>query len=275
MTTLTNDAARHVARNRTSQVAAFSVEFDDWNTVAGDWDGAYRRGQATIFQHGKWLAAWYGAFAGQPGIEPLLATVRDRATGEVALFLPLIRRKLKRICVVEFADLELTDYNAPLLGPAAPREPQGGSHPVARAAAGVAPAAWRRRSHSLQENAARSAGRVQSAGDAGWSRAVLAERKSRHHRRGFRSVQAFAQARRPQGSRTELARVYGVSRRCIPDCRRERTKRLRVLATLDAQQSARMQHLGANFILDDEACADFYRNLVRDGLGEAMPWCRR
>ena len=124
MTTLTNDAARHVARNRTSQVAAFSVEFDDWDTVAGDWDGAYRRGQATIFQHGKWLAAWYGAFAGQPGIEPLMATVRDRATGEIALLLPLIRRRLKRICVVEFADLELTDYNAPLLGPAAPREPK-------------------------------------------------------------------------------------------------------------------------------------------------------
>ena len=64
------------------------------------------------------------AFAGQPDIEPLLATVRDSATGEIALLLPLIRRKPDRIRVVEFADLELTDYNAPLLGPAAPREPK-------------------------------------------------------------------------------------------------------------------------------------------------------
>ena len=48
----------------------------------------------------------------------------------------------------------------------------------------------------------------------------------------------------------------------------EKAEALRVLATLDAQQSARMQHLGVNFILDDGACADFYRNLVRDGIGD-------
>ena len=123
MTTLTNEAARHAARGRASQAAAFSVEFSDWNTVAGDWDGAFRCGHSTIFQHGSWLGAWYGAFAGRPDIEPLLATIRDRATGEVAMFLPLIRRRQKRLRIVEFADLELTDYNAPLLGPAAPREP--------------------------------------------------------------------------------------------------------------------------------------------------------
>ena len=42
---------------------------------------------------------------------------------------------------------------------------------------------------------------------------------------------------------------------------------LRLLATLDAQQRARMRHLGVNFILDDEAPGAFYRNLVRDGVG--------
>jgi len=28
-----------------------------------------------------------------------------------------------------------------------------------------------------------------------------------------------------------------------------------------------MQRLGTNYVLDDESCATFYRNLVRDGVG--------
>jgi CelD/BcsL family acetyltransferase involved in cellulose biosynthesis len=39
---------------------------------------------------------------------------------------------------------------------------------------------------------------------------------------------------------------------------------LRMLATMELQQGNRMQHLGLNFILNDETCAAFYRNLVRD-----------
>ncbi len=42
---------------------------------------------------------------------------------------------------------------------------------------------------------------------------------------------------------------------------------LRILSTMEVQQSARMQHLGLNFILNDESCAAFYRNLVGDGIG--------
>jgi len=42
--------------------------------------------------------------------------------GEQAALLPLIRRRSKNISIVEFADLDLTDYNAPILGPAAPRD---------------------------------------------------------------------------------------------------------------------------------------------------------
>ena len=42
---------------------------------------------------------------------------------------------------------------------------------------------------------------------------------------------------------------------------------LQVLSTTEVQQGTRMQHLGLNFILNDETCAAFYRNLVRDGVG--------
>ena len=36
---------------------------------------------------------------------------------------------------------------------------------------------------------------------------------------------------------------------------------------MEIQQGARMQHLGLNFILNDETCAAFYRQLVGENLG--------
>src|SRR6185503_6311846 len=42
---------------------------------------------------------------------------------------------------------------------------------------------------------------------------------------------------------------------------------LRILSATEVQQGTRMQSLGLNYILNDETCAAFYRNLVRDGVG--------
>lgn len=42
---------------------------------------------------------------------------------------------------------------------------------------------------------------------------------------------------------------------------------LRILSTTEVQQGTRMQSLGMDYILNDETCAAFYRNLVRDGIG--------
>jgi CelD/BcsL family acetyltransferase involved in cellulose biosynthesis len=77
---------------------------------------------ATPFQDWQWLEAWYGAFANVDHLEPLIAIVSSAATGEQAMLLPLIRRLHNGMRIVEPADLDLTDYNAPLLGPAAPRD---------------------------------------------------------------------------------------------------------------------------------------------------------
>ena len=48
----------------------------------------------------------------------------------------------------------------------------------------------------------------------------------------------------------------------------DKDEALRILSTTEVQQGARMQNLGLNFILNDETCAAFYRNLVRDGVGQ-------
>lgn len=268
MTTLTNEAARHAARGRASQ-AAFSVEFTDWNTVAGHWGAAFRHGHSTIFQHGKWLAAWYGAFAGQSGIEPLVATIRDRATGEVAMVLPLITRQQKRIRIVEFADLELTDYNAPVLGPAAPRVPKAAAMlwrelrlALRRLPDGADLVRFKKMPLNLQASpnplamldgagpCSLNGNLVTTGDDFNLYKRSLKRDVRRVLDRSWRAFMAHPGA---------AFRIEG-----------ETDQALRLLDTLDAQQSARMQHLGVNFILDEAACSAFYRNLVRDGGGYAV-----
>src|ERR1700753_1607572 len=79
-------------------------------------------GHRTIFQQGLWLDAWYDAFR---DVSPLIAIVRDAETGGELARLPLIRRVQRGIRILEFADLGLTDYNAPILSAAAPTDVAG------------------------------------------------------------------------------------------------------------------------------------------------------
>jgi CelD/BcsL family acetyltransferase involved in cellulose biosynthesis len=47
----------------------------------------------------------------------------------------------------------------------------------------------------------------------------------------------------------------------------ERNEASHVLTAMEGQQDARMRHLGLKFMLNDAACAAFYRGLVRENLG--------
>src|SRR6185312_1211265 len=119
MTVLTTSAGQ-VAARPTRRAAGFRVELvRDWQQAVTRWHDI---SPSTPFQHPQWYDAWYGAFADAEGIEPLIAVVTDASTGEPAVLLPLIRRRQNNIAIVEFADLDLTDYNAPILGSAAPRD---------------------------------------------------------------------------------------------------------------------------------------------------------
>ncbi len=121
MTALTA-AARHPGARGGHRTAAFRVEF------LRDWKQAIARCNdvrpLTLFQDPRWLDAWYKAFADVDDVEPLIAVISDAATSGSVALLPLVRRLQNGVRIIEFADLELTDYNAPLLGPAAPRDPE-------------------------------------------------------------------------------------------------------------------------------------------------------
>lgn len=265
MTTLTGEAARSAASRRASR-AAFTVEFaSDWNAVAAEWEGMRRPGQATVFQHGSWLAAWYDAFAGRTDVKALLVTVRDSATGEIALRLPLVKRTVKGLRIVEFADLDLTDYNAPVLGPAAPRE------------AVAAEALWRELRRALR--------RLPGGADLVRFRKIPVDLGDKPNPL---ALTAAAGPCSLNGNLVVTGDEFESYRRSLKrDVRRvldrgwrnftqhpsatfrivtDADEALRVLAVLEQQQGARMRELGQDFVLGEASNGLFYRNLVRDNV---------
>jgi CelD/BcsL family acetyltransferase involved in cellulose biosynthesis len=244
--------------------SGFRVDFTrDCKRAKARWgDGA----GATPFQHWQWLEAWYGAFANVDHVEPLIAIVSSAATGQPAMLLPLIRRRHKRMRIVEPADLDLTDYNAPLLGPAAPRD------------AKAARAMWQDLRAALR--------RVPGGAD------LIRLRKMPVEMDGRPNPLALLDGAGPcalngnivitgedfdawrftleRTVRKELERSWRVFTResaAAFSIIADKEEALRVLSTMEAQQGDRMRHLGVNFVLNDETCAAFYRNLVEANVG--------
>ena len=241
----------------------FRVEFvRDWKQAAARWNDI---NSSTLFQNHRWLEAWYAAFADVAEVEPLIAIILDAATSEQVALLPLVRRVKNGIRIVEFADLNLTDYNAPLLTAAAPR------HAVA------ARAFWGDLLIALK----RSPG----------SADLIRLRKMPIRLAGQPNPLALLDATRPcplngnvvttgddfdayrysleRTVRKNLERSWRVFTRDPAAGFRivtDRDEALRVLSTMAVQQGARMRHLGLNFVLDDETSAAFYRHLVGENL---------
>ncbi|NOJ42444.1 GNAT family N-acetyltransferase [Bradyrhizobium australiense] len=263
MTVLTTSAEQVAARS-TSQAAGFRVELArDWRQALTRWHDI---SPPTPFQHPQWYDAWYGAFAGADGVTPLIAIVTDASTGEPALLLPLIRRQQGRIAIVEFADLDLTDYNAPILGSAAP--------PDARAARAL----WRSLLSALR--------RMPDAADLIRLRKVPVDLDGKPNPLTLLDAAGACSLNGnlvttgenydawrytlEKTVRKELERSWRVFTRDPAACFAivtDTDEALRILSTTEVQQGTRMLSLGLNYILNDETCAAFYRNLVRDGVG--------
>jgi CelD/BcsL family acetyltransferase involved in cellulose biosynthesis len=263
MTVLTAAAAKPGARE-ISRAAGFRVELTrDWKQAVARWNDG---GASTPFQHPQWLDAWYGAFAGLDDVEPLIAVVKDAATGEQAVLLPLIRRLQKGIRIVEFADLDLTDYNAPMLGSAAPRD------------AKAARALWRDLKAALR--------RLPGGADLMRLRKMPVDLGVRPNPLALLAGASpcslngniivtgddydawrFTLARTVRKELERSWRVFTRDPAAGFNIVADSNEALQVLSTTEVQQGTRMQHLGLNFVLNNETCAAFYRNLVRDGVG--------
>jgi CelD/BcsL family acetyltransferase involved in cellulose biosynthesis len=234
----------------------------DWKQAAARW-GDHRA--ATPFQERQWLDAWYRAFDNADHIEPLIVIISDAVTSAQLALLPLIRRTQNGIRIVEFADLDLTDYNAPILSAralydanaaralwrdlrAALRRMPGGVD-VIRLRKMPVDLDGRPNPLALLDGVSRCTfnGNIVTTGDDFDVYRYSLKRTVRKQLE--RSWRVF--------TRDPAAKFQVVS---------SKTDAVRMLSTMEMQQSARMQHLGLNFVLSGEACAAFYRNLVIDGL---------
>lgn len=69
------------------------------------------------FQRRAWVAPWRRLLAPAFAAAPLYVVVRDAQDARPLMFLPLYRRRRWGLATLAFADLGVSDYNAPLLAP--------------------------------------------------------------------------------------------------------------------------------------------------------------
>ncbi len=251
--------AGHLAARGIPRADRFGVELvRDWKQAASRWVGA---SHGTAFQHLHWLSAWYGAFD-EPS--PLIAIIRDSATDRPMALIPLIHRVRNGVRVVEFADLDLTDYNAPFLAFGVAREALDGRELCRALLAALRKLPERvdlvrlRKMPAILEggpNPLVSLGRLGSCSLNGNLIEVGED---------FEVYRAFIKRMQLARSWRVFSRNAGAAFRIIDNV----DEALAVLDTTDAQQQERMQQLGLPFNLNDEACSKFYRDLVRRGLAE-------
>src|SRR4051812_17298802 len=98
-------------RNSSMFTVAVTSQFD---FLSEEYATLFAESDATAFQHPIWLDAIYNKLATPLNVEPLIVTVRDAASGGVKMVLPLLRRRHLGLRTIEFADLGVSDYVAPV-----------------------------------------------------------------------------------------------------------------------------------------------------------------
>jgi CelD/BcsL family acetyltransferase involved in cellulose biosynthesis len=242
-----------------SGASGFRVDFiRDWKRSAARWNDA---AQGTSFQHDHWLDAWYGAF---DTITPLIAIISDAATRRKLALVPLIRRVQRGVRIVEFADLGLTDYNAPILDCEAPADAAG-----ARVLCQALLAALRRLPDGvdlirLQKMPADVGGKPNPLVSLGSVGSCSLNGNLIQIGDDFDVYRASIKRMQLPRSWRVFNRFPGATFRIIANV----DEALTLLDVMDAQQQARMHRLGQEFILNDEVRGKFYRDLVIRGVRE-------
>ncbi|WP_375409517.1 GNAT family N-acetyltransferase [uncultured Methylobacterium sp.] len=236
---------------------SFTIGIDtEWSSARADWNSALASGAATPFQHGVVMDAWYRAMAARADIRPLIVTIRDRMTGAHALSLALVGTTSGGTRTIGFADLGLIDYNAPILGPAAPRDAASAAS-LWKALVKALPQAD---VIDLRKMPVTIAGRPNPLALLDTLPCALNGNLVRtgddwnaYHHNLKRTV------------RKELERSWRVFTRHPNALFRDVTEpdeRRRVLSAIEEQQPLRMLATGKSYVLDAPSAAAFYRNLV-------------
>lgn len=82
--------------------------------LSGEYLQLFANSKASPFQHPTWLKQFYAKLGTRRGVEPLIIVARYRPGQRLAFVLPLIRRRYSVMRIIEFADLGVCDYAAPI-----------------------------------------------------------------------------------------------------------------------------------------------------------------
>ncbi|WP_439359822.1 GNAT family N-acetyltransferase [Bradyrhizobium sp. DASA03007] len=239
---------------RVSSTSGIVVDFmRDWRRAALRVSAGHR----TAFQHGYWLGAWYEAFH---DLAPLIAVISDAATGKDIALVPMISHLRRGIRVVEFADLGVSDNNAPILSLDADAAEGIGKALIDALRAlpdGFDLLRLRKMPAHIggRPNPLVSLGRIGSSSLNG--NLVLMGENYEDYQASIKRMQmprCWRVFSRHAGARFEIA----------TDVARAHE----LLDVMDVQQQARMRKLGSPFVLNDEAHARFYREVARQGVAE-------
>jgi len=244
--------------DRVSSTPGIAVDFvRDWRQA----ESRLSAGHRTAFQHGYWLGAWYEAFG---DVTPLIAVISDVATGKDIAVVPMISHVRRGIRIVEFADLGVSDINAPILAPDAALDA------AATDAIGKALVASLRASPDRfdllrlkkmpahvggKPNPLVSLGRVGSCSLNG--NLVLTGDDYEDYRASLRRLQL------PRCWRV-FSRLGNARFEIATDVERAGE----ILDVMDIQQEERMRQLGSPFVLNDDGHARFYREVARQGVAD-------
>ncbi|MCK1489481.1 GNAT family N-acetyltransferase [Bradyrhizobium sp. 180] len=242
------------SEGRVSSTWGIAVDFiRDWRRAALRLNASHR----TAFQHGYWLGAWYEAFH---DLTPLIAVISDAATGKDIALVPMISHTRRGIRVVEFADLGVSDNNAPILSLDADA-PDAISKALIDALRALPDGFDLLRLRKMpaqiggKPNPLVSLGRIGSSSLNG--NLVLMGDDYEAYQASIKRMQmprCWRVFSRHAGARFEIA----------ADIARAHE----LLDVMDVQQQARMRKLGSPFILNDETHARFYREVARQGVVE-------
>lgn len=216
--------------------------------------------QSTGFQSLNWLTVLYEELAPMHRAMARVVVVTERNSGEVALILPLVVKKKRSLRVARFADLGVSDYGAPILGPAVLAKPRSMRR------------AWRAVRKALRDVDMIRLEKM-PADIAGRPNPLIAQRGIAPSRRSGTvltvagTVEQYL-AERDQSFRDELGRSMQMWFRkggflfkhaTTPDAI------ARAYAVLEEQQAARHAVLGTRNPSSDIAYRQFYERLVMDG----------
>jgi len=248
--------------NRVAQASVWSVTVHDrYDDAAGDIARIARFGGHTLFQSPEWLEEWYRAAAQHGGLRPVIVSVINRRNQRPAMVLPLVLKRDSRGLVLSFADEGVADYNAPLLGPAAPGDPRGMRKlwaVIARALPAADLVAFEKMPMTV-------------AGRANPLMHLTGARPAALIRSACALRAPFAEARRdlvnPKYARkldSALRRITEMGRLTF-QVAADPVQAAQAFDILAAQKAARAQALGWDSVMDKPVWRDFYRRLALRG----------